>query len=187
MDTLAKKKEIRQKLQRKLSGQAAEIKRLKRECERKDSDILRLGGVRLERDRHGTRLGIEVIVDDRSSHYYEEIWDRTVAEIGYKLGRAVWGEQAKRAFSDGFRPPHEMEHAKCEWMHEMMSGSSFSRSLNSRELESAWNSALKAITQTHANTRLHPRRLPNLGTMGRGAGHHRHPADAEQEWVHDRG
>ena len=174
MDTLAKKKEIRQKLQRKLSNQSAEIKRLKKECERKDADIQRLGGVRIDRDHRGTRLGIEVIVDDRSSRYYEEIWERTVAEIGHKLGRRLWSEQAKKAFSDGLRPPYEMESAKFEWI-ERVARASF-RSLDYQQLESAWNSALETIIKTHANPRLRSDRLPHRGTMGQSAEHCFNPA-----------
>jgi hypothetical protein len=165
MDTLTKKKEIRQKLQRKLTNQAAEIKRLKREVERKDNDIRRLGGVMVERDHRGTRIGIEMRVDERESRHYAEVWDRVISELGYKLGRAVWEEQTKQAFSCGLRPPHEMEDVKNEWMRDMMYCALY-RSLNSRELESAWNSALEAITKAYANPRLSSRRLPDCVSMG---------------------
>lgn len=90
MDTLTKKKEIRQKLQCKLASQSAEIRRLKNECRRKDRDIDRLGGAYVHNDGRKTRVAVEMAVDSRmENENHEHYWEFLVCELGVKLGRQI--------------------------------------------------------------------------------------------------
>lgn len=152
MDALTKKKEIRQKLQRKLASQSAEIQRLKDKCQQKDREINRLGGAYVHNDGQKTRIAIEMMVDNRmANEHHEDYWEFLVCELGIKIGRQIVSEKIKQAFKNGLGCPYQMAEAKGRWIYKAMCDSSVYTNLNPVQLESAWNSALEAVTK-YANS-----------------------------------
>jgi len=146
MDTLTKKKEIRQKLQRKLASQSAEIRKLKDQCSLNDREIKRLGGVYIDNDGRTTRIAFQMAVSNHMlNEHHENVWEDLVCELGINIGRKIASEKTKQAFKDGLGTTHEMREAMNRWLYHTMKNASIYANLSPMQLESAWNSALQAI------------------------------------------
>ena len=178
MDKLAKNKTIRQKIDAKLKSQRREITDLKRHNKVLESDLRRLGAVFVERDGRNTRIGVQMMVDERmANQYHEDYWEHLVCEIGVKLGRQIVSEKIKQAFKDGLGSPYQMAEAMGRWVYEAMRNSSVYARLNPEQLESAWNSALEAVTKyANDNQKIHARGFSDHCSMGAGPQYGADPA-----------